>query len=172
MFSWAKNKSKFFWIHWRVRTTICGRSPKKPSFQILLKKNPLTTLCRKSTQFLSGWKTARYVMFALLNRKRHSIMTICHAPKSVKGFGKQVICSSIIQLGENSFEFACIPIYLQSFDINALFLSNNFLLMSRSCHFDRDTQLTNLVSNFEYLLLLTEAKFWNLGHLQGIIRVT
>ena len=35
-------------------------------------------------------------------------------------------------------------------------------------------QMTNLVSNFEYLLLLcflTAAKFWNLGHLQGIIRV-
>ena len=47
-------------------------------------------------------------MFALLNRKRHSITTICHAPKSVKGFGKQVICSSIIQLGTNSFEFLCI----------------------------------------------------------------
>ena len=35
-------------------------------------------------------------------------------------------------------------------------------------------QMNNLVSNFEYLLLLcflTAAKFWNLGHLQGIIRV-
>ena len=33
---------------------------------------------------------------------------------------------------------------------------------------------TNLVSNFEYLLLLcflTMAEFWNLGHFQGIIRV-
>ena len=67
-------------------------------------------------------------MFALLNRKRHSITTICHAPKSVKGFGKQVICSSIIQWGENYFEFVCIPIYLQSFNFNALFVSTNYLL--------------------------------------------
>ena len=77
----------------------------KAKFSRILLNKKLTTLCRKSTQFLSGWKTARYIMFALLNRKRHSITTICHAPKSVKGFGKQVICSSIIQLGEKSLEF-------------------------------------------------------------------
>lgn len=93
----------------------------KAKFSNIAEKKSLTTMCRKSTQFLSGWKTARYVMFALLNRKRHSITTICHAPKSVKGFSKQVICSSIIHLGEKSFGFLFTYLYIYNLLISIHF---------------------------------------------------
>ena len=44
-------------------------------------------------------------------------------------------------------------------------------LMSGSCHLDRASKL---VLNVKYLLLLsflTGAEFYNLGHIQGMIRV-